>query len=574
MILKKINHYFLFILFSIFIYLLNPKVTEFAQFGSILSGLQKFENDYLLLNMIYKDFSSQIVISSLVTTLFNSKLLTEFFGGIINVVIAIFAIYHWVRLFDNSFKLNKSNKRIFLCIIIFYILEFSLNLSYPIKFPISYAIFGNSGMWSSIMVMGMILRHKPLGYFFFGILLSWHLAWAILVFIIIFSIKNFPKTENQSKLKKKILLFTIGLAISLIFYFYFLFKRNELLSFINLSKSYNYLNILKPELLGPAQVTHHNIRLFDYFSFLKIILIISFGLYLIKTIKKIGIDLGIFKKIIINFSILGIFLTLYVAFASYIPLTGADIIARIIPNRIFNLLIIINSLLAFYFLSFLIEKITIDKKNLLTSILSIIWLITAHYVSGLIVTIILVFILMMKNFNNKKKFFNIPNHLINFFYMLTIVLLLIIKTFILNKYYYTIYDYLIDKNEIIKALKIINAKDNLILTGPNIPPAYGFNIYLASNVEYVLPVSTGFNKYFEDISKITKCQKNSKLHTSFNFELDWHCMTNIKTSEWQKIYEKTSISYVLIKNEKEFASLKLPTIAQTNHFTLYTLKTK
>ena len=113
----------------------------------------------------------------------------------------------------------------------------------------------------------MILRHKPLGYFFFGILLSWHLAWAILVFIIIFSIKNFPKTENQSKLKKKILLFTIGLAISLIFYFYFLFKRNELLSFINLSKSYNYLNILKPELLGPAQVTHHNIRLFDYFSF-------------------------------------------------------------------------------------------------------------------------------------------------------------------------------------------------------------------------------------------------------------------------------------------------------------------
>ena len=200
MILKKINHYFLFILFSIFIYLLNPKVTEFAQFGSILSGLQKFENDYLLLNIIYKDFSSQIVISSLVTTLFNSKLLTEFFGGIINVVIAIFAIYHWVRLFDSSFKLNKSNKRIFLCIIIFYILEFSLNLSYPIKFPISYAIFGNSGMWSSIMVMGMILRHKPLGYFFFGILLSWHLAWAILVFIIIFSIKNFPKTENQSKL--------------------------------------------------------------------------------------------------------------------------------------------------------------------------------------------------------------------------------------------------------------------------------------------------------------------------------------------------------------------------------------
>lgn len=574
MILKKINHCFLFILFSIFIYLLNPKVTEFAQFGSILSGLQKFENDYLLLNTIYKEFSSQIVISSLVTTLFNSKLLTEFFGGIINVVIAIFAIYHWVRLLDNAFKLNKSNKRVFLSIMIFYILEFSLNLSYPIKFPISYAIFGNSGMWLSIMVVGMILRHKPLGYFFFGILLSWHLAWAILIFIIIFSIKNFLKTENQSKLKKKLLLFTIGLTISLIFYFYFLLKRNELLSFINLSKSYNYLNIIKPELLDATQVTYHNIGLFDYFSFLKITLIISFGLYLIKSIKKTGVDLGIFKKIIINFSILGIFLTLYVAFASYIPLIGADIIARVIPNRIFNLLVIINSLLAFYFLSFFIEKITIDKKNFLTSISSIIWLIIAHYLSGLIVTIILVFILMIKNLNYKKKILNISNHLINSYYLLTIVLLLIIKTFVLNKYYYTIYDYLINKNEIIKALKIINAKDNLILTGPNVPPAYGFNIYLASNVEYVLPLSTGFNKYFEEISKITKCQKNSELHTSFNFELDWHCMTNIKTSEWQKIYKKTSISYLLVKNEKKFAPLKLPTIAQTNHFILYTLRTE
>lgn len=573
MILKKINNYFLFILFSIFIYLLNPKVSEFSQFGSILSGLQKFENDSYFINLIYKDFSSQIVISSLITILFNSKLITEFLGGIINTIIAFLAIYHWVRLFDNSFKLNKNNQRIFLCTIIFYILEFDLNLSYPIKFPISYAIFGNSGMWLSIMVIGMMLRQKSSGYFFFGILLSWHLAWSILIFIIIFSIKNFFKTENKLNIKK-ILHFTLGLAISVIFYFYFLFKRNELLSFINLGDTYNYLSILKLKLIEPTQVTYHNIGLFDFFSFFKIILIISFGLHLIKSIKKLDIDLGFLKKIIINFSILGIFLTLYVSAASHVPLIGADIIARIIPNRIFNLLIIINSLLSFYFLSFLVENHAIDKKNILSLLLSIIWLNIAHSISGFAVTILLIFILIIKNLNYKKIIFNIPNQLINFFYIFIIVLLLMIKIFILNKYYYTIYDYLANKNEVIKALKNINARDGLILTGPNIPPAHGFNIYLSTNAEYVLPLSTGFNKYFEDISKITKCQKKPKLHMSFKYELDWYCMGNIKTSEWKKIYKRTSISYVLMKNEKEFVPLKLPMIAQTNHFILYTLKTK
>jgi hypothetical protein len=145
------------------------------------------------------------------------------------------------------------------------------------------------------------------------------------------------------------------------------------------------------------------------------------------------------------------------------------------------------------------------------------------------------------------------------------------KLILLNRHYYTIYDYLFEENEIIRELKIINPKNSLILVGPNIPPAHGLNIYLATHTEF-LAHAHDIGKPFYYINTITKCGKINEDLPGFKYYLDWQCMTNVDALSWKQINLQTSITHVLIKNDKKLISLKLPVIAKSKHFILYSLK--
>ena len=104
--LSKKKYYLGFIIFSFFIYLLNPIVTEFSQSGGVLSGLQEAKKN-IVFHFYTLEFSSQFVLSSLLLIIFKSPLFVEFFGGVINVILVTIAIFQWVRLFDEKFKEKK-----------------------------------------------------------------------------------------------------------------------------------------------------------------------------------------------------------------------------------------------------------------------------------------------------------------------------------------------------------------------------------------------------------------------------------------------------------------------------------
>jgi len=569
---KAYKYHLKFIFFSILIYLLNPIVTEFAQFGGILLGLQKFSSDNTLFSSYLKEFSSQTVLSSFITILFKFPLIVEFFGGAINATIATTAVYQWTRLFDDAFKVQKSNLRIFLVIAILTILQFSLDLSYPIKFPLSYAVFGNSGMWFSIMVLGMILRRKIVGYIFLGILISWHVVWAFFTSLAILSAKDLF-LQYKLRFKETILALSLGLAVSIIFYFFFIFINSEITP--QFDKAFSLVSLIEPAILNKNQLTRHNIGLLDYASIFKIIFIIFFGLYFIKNLKKIkkSININFYKRLVLIFSIIGFGLTFYVALASYMPLIGADVLARLIPNRIFNILIVLNSILVIYFLLLIVEQKIIRNLEYMTSIMIISWLVIAHYISGIIVTLTFLFIIALQNI---KKFralstLNTLWRKTNKLFLCIIMLLFFTKLFLLNRHYYTIYDYLFEENEIIRELKIIDPKNSRILVGPDIPPAHGLNIYLATQTEF-LAHAHDIGQPFYYINTITKCGKINEDLPGFKYYLDWECMTSVDELSWKQINLQTSITHVLMKNDKKLISLKLPVIAKSKHFILYSLK--
>jgi hypothetical protein len=569
---KAYKSHLIFILFSILIYLLNPIVTEFAQFGGILLGLQKFSPDNTLFSSYLKEFSSQIVLSSFMTNLFKFPLIVEFFGGAINATIATTAVYQWIKLFDHAFKVKKSNQRIFLVIAILTILQFSLDLSYPIKFPLSYAVFGNSGMWLSIMILGMILRRKIAGYIFLGILISWHVVWAFFTFLAILSAKDLF-FQYKLRFKETILALSLGLTVSTISYFFFIFINGEIIS--HFDKAFRLASLIEPVILNKIQLTRHNVGLLDYSSFFKIIVIIFFGLYFIKNLKKIkkSVNINFYKRLILIFSIIGFGLTFYVALASYIPLIGADVLARLIPNRIFNILIVLNSILVIYFLLLVVEQKIIRNIDYMTSIIIISWLVIAHYISGVIVALTFLFIIALQNIKKLRasSTFNALWQKTNKLFLCIITVLFFSKLVLLNRHYYTIYDYLFQENEIIRELKKIDPKNSRILVGPGIPPAHGFNIYLATHTEFIAHAHD-IGKPFYYINTITKCGKINEDLPGFKYYLDWQCMASVDTLAWKQINLQTSITHVLMKNDKKLISLKLPVVGKSKHFILYSLK--
>jgi hypothetical protein len=564
--LSNKKNYLGLIIFSFFIYFLNPIATEFSQSGGVLSGLQQAKKN-IVFHFYTLEFSSQFVVSSLLLIIFKSSLFVEFFGGVINVILASIAIFQWVRLFDEKFKERKNILKIFFIIILFNILNFSLNLSYPIKFPLSYSIFGNSGMWLSIMILGMILRNKSEGYFLFGILLSWHLVWALFLFVCTLPLIKFFHHKKNCKIKLISLL--IGCFVSLIFYLIFKVFQNNLIIDGNIKNYYfnlnNFYNIFKPEILNPSQITFHNIALNDYVSFFKILFIVFYGLSFFLVLRKMNIELIFYKKIIISFGIIGFILTLYVALASYIPLIGSNFLARMIPNRIFNFLIILNTILVCYFILFLIDNNKLSKKQFtIGKIMAFGWLIIAHKISGIAVVLVFVIKILLQSLKFIKKIFNI-----NLIFISTLIIVLTIKLIFLNRYYFTIYDYLLKKDEIIRALKTIEPKKSLILIGPNVSPP--FNIFLSAPIEYIPTVNIG--QYFIDIDVITKCgRKNKFFSIGFNGELDLDCLKKIESAKWIKIKKKTNITHILIKNDDKKEDLKIPKIAETKRFKLYILQ--
>ena len=361
----------------------------------------------------------------------------------------------------------------------------------------------------------------------------------------------------------------MGIVVTLILYYLSSILKNKIYTNINaVSEHYNLSDILRPQILEASQITAHNITLTDYNFFIKIILIIFYGLYLVNNIKKFEFNIKFYQEIIIKFSFVGFFLTLYVAIGMYIPLIGSDIIARGIPNRIFNLLIIINSLLTCYYLFLFIEKKLNIKKNFQSIFFALTWLIIAHQITGLAIVIIFVF----KEFIYKNIEFNIIKKIEHFFFISLLLLIFFVKVFILNKHYYNIYDYLISKNEIIKALNKIEAKNSRIMVGPNIPPAHGFNIYLASPTEFVTIGAKKNVGYFKKISEISNCSKSIGTKIDFNLYLDWNCMTNLSELKWREIASKTDITHVLVLNNFKEKNPQIEMIAKSKHFILYQLK--
>ncbi len=560
----KTRYYLNFLIFIIFIYLLNPIVTEFSQSGGVLIGLQEAKKN-LVFHFYTLEFSSQFVLSSLILIISKSPLLVEFFGGLINVIIANFALLQWVKFFDEKFKEKKNNNKIYFIIIIFNILHFTLNLSYPIKFPLSYSIFGNSGMWLAIMILGMILRNNLKGYFFFGILLSWHLVWASLLLICLIPlIKIFSFNKEY---KKKLLLISIGFFISLIFYFIFKILQSKLLIDFN-AKNYflnlnNFYNIFKPKILTPMQLSYHNIALNDYFSFIKILFVIFFGLVFVLILNKKNIELIFYKKIIISFGVIGFILTFYVALASYIPLIGSDFLARIIPNRIFNFLIVLNTILVCYFLLFQINVNQLKNKKIdIEKIIALSWLIIAHKTTGIAIVLIFIIRYLLESWRLINKI-----NTVNFLFTSILILTFALKLIFYNRYYFTIYDYLFQKDEIILSLKKIKKNDSLILIGSNVSPP--FNIYLSTPIEYIPAVNLG--QYFYDINEMTKCKEKVMFNFGFNLELDWDCLKKVEVDKWQEVNKVTNITHILLANDGKKNYLKITKIAETKKYQLYSL---
>ena len=344
--IKNLNLYPL--LLGLVFFMFFPQITEHVEFAKILIGEIEYDQ-FNALGDRGKEFSSQIIIPAVLIDIGVNGNLLQLIISFLLTCIPFYAIFYLSKAINPTDDLSVIKLFVITSCLLFVVEISNLN-NYPIQFPTSYAEFGNSGMWTMLLIIGLLVCNKPIAGFFIGFLFSWHIIWfvATIIFVLLYFANNSSR-KSYGKISTFNILLVVGFALSFLIY-----ELGQSYKDVSLGReSYSLAKIFLSRLLEPELVVSnadnmHNIHLLSsgIRGFIQKIFFLVFPLFLVLILSK-NIHLNAFidkiKAPLVALSIISFSAIFYIEIAGFIPLPGADTLwSRAIINRYLNVTVLIS----------------------------------------------------------------------------------------------------------------------------------------------------------------------------------------------------------------------------------------
>jgi len=561
------NKYYVPLIFSIIYFIVNPVMTEHAEFALTLSGFKYFTDNNWFFKNISSEFSSQITIPAMLLKLGANKFYVQMLMSFISVAIPYFAVWEFCKKFPDS--------------IIFYGLFTTLLALtiipnwyfYPFSFPAGFFNFGNLGLWSTLLFFGLLINNNKLAYFLYGFLLGWHPSWFLCATLFL-AVHHFH--NNQIPLKTKLLLILMGILLSLGLFIIYFYLRDELYLFlgITLDQSGSLIKLFGISSIQDNAFTEHNPVIIKDFSFGEFILIFNFLIpalvinYKLEILKNNRYLINFRKSILIFINVNTIFvLTIltYIEFSRLIPLPLTGLLQRLIINRLLD----VNLVLIFlYIFALILLELRAGIKSKLTVFLGsvLLWYLMRPNILSMVATFLSFTLYLFFKSNKICNFIEKYRHKQASVCVVAILTIMPIGILFISqdRDIYNAFTFIgISKDPVIDFLEKRGNEE--ILVAPLVQANRGMNIGLFSNASYFL-LNGGMTFDFEGTKKNVFCFDSSKTYLEM-VQVSQNCFTERSKLEWQSLLTQLNMETVIVPKELK---LNLNLEAQNLLFSVYT----
>jgi len=554
-------------------YFIFPRVTEFFQFGSVFAGRVAYAPDNFVFQGMRQEYSLQVISSYLFSLLGLSPITVEVIGGLFSTMLAVSCVFMTVKTIIPNRNYRLLGITFLQITLIFFILEFKIDVLYPIRFPLSYAIFGNSGYWFAALVLALVANKKTLGSFLLGILVGWHPVWGVLVIGAVLHRKSLERYPGRwfSRIDSAFTLFLLGGLISLAG-----FGLHAYVNYNNLSSnSIDAESFISTSAQAQREVdttlTHHNLRLDSINGFPQLAAILGFYfLFVLLGRKNFTPAHRNLTDLISSMLVVGLILSFVVAMIPYVQFPFSDILARGIPSRVFNLPVIFNTVTAIGLIAGFRGR---DDRSRPALLVAILWLCIAHTFTGLLVASLLIVggkVQLWSRLKIRSAWHGQLQAMLKRPISLMLTLVLVLKASILNAHFFTVYDYFVMVNPLLKELRGLDVKESRILLGPNIPPHRGLNLSLATSVEW-LQFGHRYGNIQRRVADISGCDRRDGDDMTELILKDWGCIEKLTPEQWTDVKLSTGITHVIVVEPRGGGPLSVPILVRSGDIAMYKL---
>jgi hypothetical protein len=555
------------LLIGLVFFMLFPQITEHVEFAKILVGEIEYDQ-YNSLDKRAKEFSSQIIIPAVLIDFGVNGFLLQLLMSFLLTCIPFYSIFY-ISQAMNPGDASSAIKLFVIASIILFVVEMTNLNSYPVQFPISYAEFGNSGMWVMLLIVGLLLSNKPIAGLFIGFLFSWHLIWFFGTIIFVFM--YFAKESNRKSYEKIIkfsILFVLGCLLS-----FFLYKIG--MSYKDgamVDENYGLFQIARnmlsePELVLPNLSNGHNIHMLSsgLRGALEKLFFLLFPLFFIMINSKnmsVSVFVNKIKAPLVLLSIVSFCFIFYLELARFVALPGAEtLVSRAILNRYLNVNIVISIILIIQILIKFME----NKSRKSFEIYEVLFLmISSVFLVGyllVLVSILLYFLFLVYNYLSGKTF--LLNHVrdsLSKIIVFVFFVLIFMKVSALHQAKYSLYSYFSPTDDVFLYLSEYEGNKSIVL-GPTIPAIHSLNVGFLTDRDYY--------QMRDDVRDHSGAISNLYCQIS-NYEVTVggvkECFEKRSTKQWVDILELHNSNLVVVTSD---IKLNIELEASNKYFSIY-----
>lgn len=549
--LHKISNGLPLLLATIYFFI-NPFSTEHTEFALALGGLTPFTLQNGFYRLITSESSSQIVIPLLLLKIGINKYLVQALFTYISIAVPFFAI--WEYCCKNE---NRAYTYIFL-VVLFSVANIPNFYFYPFSFPGGFFNFGNLGMWTTLLFIGLLLNKRKTAYLLYGFMLSWHPSWFICATLALIALQTYQD------IKKNIFLISLGLLIS--FFFMTLGKYYQLELYSNfvmeqVSFFHNlYDDFFNFKKMVDGSFTGHNPIIFngDILNSIKIIAEMIAPIILVslyhgkKDYEKIGYK---FRKFMLLNTVFVICALLFLELARIIPMPLVSLVQRLILNRFLNVNLVL-------LIIYIVIELGFFEKSLWKNIYKIILAISLIYILDPIGSFKYLFycslILYIIFSNLSFKFIKDWKGKILALILLSGPMLLHATSLHANRYNAFSF-WGLASDPVLSQLKIAGEKQ--IILGPMVQGVNGMSIALYSNSAFYVLNDLRYIRNGES-KKVYCFEENNKNLAKLAID----CFENRSKEEWAIIFEQLNASMIVVPSDIQ---LDLHLVAKNSLYSIY-----
>lgn len=533
-------------------FFINPFATEHAEFALALGGYTPFTVHNGFYRLITSESSSQIVIPLLLLKLGLNKYLVQALFTYISIAVPFFAIWEYC-----SKKGNGAYTYVFL-VALFSVASIPNFYFYPFSFPGGFFNFGNLGMWTTVLFVGLLLNERKIAYILYGFMLSWHPSWFICATLALISVQTYQD------IKKNNLLIFSGLFLSFFFMVIGKYYQSELYSSFALEQSSFfdglYDDIFNFKKMIDGSFTAHNPVIFngDTSNTLRIVIEMIAPIILVaifpaqKEFQKLSYK---FKKFMFLNTVVVIGALLFLELARIVPLPLVSIVQRLILNRFLN----INLVLLIIYI--VIELGCFEKnqwRNLYKIFLAMILIYITDPVSDLKYAFYPSMILYILVSNRTFKFLNNWKGKILGSILISGPMIAYATSLQANRYDAFSF-WRLESDQVLSELKAAN--ESQIILGPMVQGVNGMSIALYTNSAFYVLNDLRFSWNGES-KKVYCFEENNKNLAKLAID----CFENRPNQEWREIFEQLNASMVVVPSG---VKLNLNLVAKNSLYAIY-----